>query len=234
MQWAKCRHHDDDGDISPAPNGNGGRMKRNLLAVGLLSLCLLGISASQAFAGIFDCCCWCRHKYTTQITCRPYNAFTPICWGNLCCDGCCPNPCGVAGGCLPVTMGTPPFPANGCGCGPMMGGGFPMPFMGGSEGCCASDMGPMMAGPSMMPRPMPYPQQMPMPQDNRNPGFQGPMPMPVGPNTTMMYPQNFGVSQAAYQQPYYPMPYPNYYMPTNYYPYAGWQQPMPYYWYGGR
>ncbi len=220
-------------------------MKRNILAVGLLSLCCLGLAAgeSHAFFGLFNPCnpysIWnCHNRYTTQITCRPYNAFTPICWGNLVCDGCCPNPCGVAGGCLPMTMGTPPFPCNGCGCGPMMGGGCcPMPFTGGgcgSEGCCASDMGPMMAMPPVTSRPMPYPQPQQMPPNNPNPGFQGPMPMPVGPNTTMMYPQNPGVAQAAYQQPYYPMPYPNYSMPTYYNPYAGWQQPMPYYWYGGR
>ena len=112
-----------------------------------------------------------------------------------------------------------------------------MPYMGGgcgSGGCCASDMGPTMMGSApMMSSPSPYP--MPMPQDNRGPGgFQGPMPMPVGPNTTMMYPPNAGVAQANYQQPYYPMPYPNYYMPSYANPYAGWQQPMPSYWYGGR
>lgn len=208
-------------------------MKRNILAVGLLSLCCLGLVAgeSQAFFGVFNPCnpysIWnCHNRYVTQITCRPYNAFTPICWGNLVCDGCVPNPCGVAGGCLPMTMGTPPFPCNGGGCGPMpcMGGGC------GSGGCCASDMGPMMAGPPMMSQPMPYPQ--PMPSGGSNPGW-APMPQPIGPNTTMMYPQNPGVAQAAYQQPSYPMPYPNYYMPP-YNPYPGWQQPTPSYWYGGR
>ena len=205
-------------------------MKRKILAVGLLSLCCLGLitSESQAFFGVFDPCnpysLWnCRHRYTTQITCRPYNAFTPICWGNLVCDGCVPNPCGCAAGCLPMTMGVPPWACPGGGCG--MGG------CGMGGGCCASDMGPMMAGPPMMSGPSPYP--MPMP-DNRGPGgFQGPMPMPVGPNTTMMYLPNPGVAQANYQPAYYPMPYPNYYMPTNYDPYAGWQQPTPSYWYGG-
>lgn len=211
-------------------------MKRKILAVGLLSLCCLGLVAgeSQAFFGMFNpwnpySFCNRHNRYVTQITCRPYNAFTPIAWGNLVCDGCVPNPCGVASGCLPLTMGPPPWACPG-NCGPS---GCGMPYMGGSGGCCASDMGPMMSGPS----PSPYP--MPMAPDNRGPGgFAPPMPMPVGPNTTMMYPQNPGVAQANYQpnyQPaYYPMPYPNYYMPTNYNPYAGWQQPMPSYWYGGR
>src|SRR5882724_10277641 len=75
------------------------------------------------------CSLWhCHNRYVTQITCRPYNAFTPICWGNLVCDGCCPQPCGVASGCLPMTFGVPPFAANGCGmpcmgpsCGPQQG-----------------------------------------------------------------------------------------------------------------
>lgn len=201
-------------------------MKRKLLVAGLICLCL-GIGELKAVAGIFDCFCFCHNKYTTQITCRPYNAFTPICWGNLVCDGCCPNPCACASGCLPMTFGVPPFACNGC-CPQPCGG--PMPYMGGcgSEGCCASDMGPMMAGPPITNRPNPYPQPAPAP----TPGFNPPMPMPVDPNTTMMYPQNYGVAQAAYQQPYYPMPYMSYNMP-GYYPY-GWQQPMPQYWYGGR
>ena len=223
-------------------------MKRKILAASLLAFCCLGLTAgeSSAFFGLFDCSnpysIWnCRHRYVTQITCRPYNAFTPICWGNLVCDGCCPNPCACASGCLPMTMGAPPFPCNGCcpmpgGCGMSYGGGC------GPEGCCASDMGPMMA--QQMPMQNQYPQQQP-PVNNRPPAWQppnpNPMPMPVGPmgpmgpmgpNTTMMYPQNFGVAQAAYQQPYYPMPYPNYYQPT-YNPYS-WQPQMPSYWYGGR
>jgi hypothetical protein len=57
-----------------------------------------------------------------------------------------------------------------------------------------------------------------------------PMPMPQGPNTTMMYPPS-GVSQANYH-PMYMQQYPNYYMPNYYNPYQGWSQPAPYYWYG--
>jgi hypothetical protein len=212
-------------------------MKRKILAVGVLSLCCLGLAAgeSQAFFGMFNpwnpySYCNRHNRYVTQITCRPYNAFTPIAWGNLVCDGCVPNPCGVASGCLPLTMGPPPWACPG-NCGPS---GCGMPYMGGgcgSGGCCASDMGPMMSSAPMMSSPPSYP--MPMPQDNRGPGgFQGPMPMPVGPNTTMMYPPNAGVAQANYQPAYYPMPYPNYYMPNYANPYAGWQQPMPSYWYG--
>jgi hypothetical protein len=224
-------------------------MKRKILALGLVSLCWLGLAAgeSQAFFGLFNC--WHCNKYTTQITCRPYNAFTPICWGNLVCDGCCPNPCGVANGCLPMTMGVPPW-ACGQGCCPSYGGGCSPSFGG---GCCASDMpvmntvpapapsggaAPPYTGPNPMPvgpnmtmgypyAPMmryPYPPAMPsMPMaPNATVGY--PPMLPPAPNTTMMYPQmNPNISQAGY--------YPNYYAPS-YYPYAGYQQPMPYYWYG--
>ena len=31
-------------------------------------------------------------KITATAYPGPYNAFTPICWGNLICDGCCPSP----------------------------------------------------------------------------------------------------------------------------------------------
>src|SRR5437764_753849 len=103
-------------------------MKRKILALGLFSLCCVALFVGDAAAWFGPlnpyrpCCFWnCRHRYATQITCRPYNAFTPICWGNLVCDGCCPNPCGVASGCLPMTMGAPPW--AGCGT-PYMAGGF--------------------------------------------------------------------------------------------------------------
>ena len=184
-------------------------MKRKILAVGLLSLCTLAmfIGESQAFHGL-----WHRHnRYVTQITCRPYNAFTPICWGNLVCDGCCPSPCGVAGGCMPINMGVPPF-ASFCGM-PYMGGGF-APSM-----AYASDM--HMSAPQQGP-------MMPMPDVRSQPFMPpAPMPLPQGPNTTMMYPQS-GVAQANY----YPMYMPQYYPPTFYNPYQN-MQPMPYYWYNG-
>jgi hypothetical protein len=93
-------------------------MKRNSLVLGLV-LAGLALSATQASAFFchkpwrFRC-----HRYATHITCRPYNAFTPICWGNLVCDGCCPNPCGVAAGCLPFNYmgGWPAFAGTMGGC----------------------------------------------------------------------------------------------------------------------
>jgi hypothetical protein len=199
-------------------------MKRKLLALGLISLCGVGLSASSADA-LFDC--WLpRHRYVTQITCRPYNAFTPICWGNLVCDGCCPSPCGVAGGCLPVTMGMPPYCCNYC---PMMGS----PCMGGAcgpQGCCATDM------PMSMPM---SPMSLPLPDIRNQPAF-NPGPGPMGPNQAMAYPPTAsGVTQANYYPNYLPTSYPGYYpyypmpMPANYNvnPYY-FNGPMPSYWYG--
>ena len=187
-------------------------MKRKILALGLLSLCALTVIASdsQAFFGLFNpyspySFCNRHNRYVTQITCRPYNAFTPICWGNLVCDGCNPSPCGVASGCLPLQFGAPPW-ACGSGCAPYMGGGH--------DFSRASDM--------------------PMPDIRTQPSFTPPMPMPLpsGPGVSMTYPPA-GVAQANYNPMYMP-PYPNYYMPTYYNPYQQYQ-PMPYYWYqGGR
>ena len=192
-------------------------MKRKILALGLFSLCCITLFSQSAQAwGLCDG--WLpRHRYVTKITCRPYNAFTPICWGNLVCDGCNPSPCGVAGGFLPLNMGAPPWACNACPQGPCAGGFCSGGFSGAGEGGYASDMpvpvGPMMSAPVGI-----------SPQPNFNP----PMPMPTGPNTTMQYPpMPTGVSQANYYPNYVPMAVPQY---TPYYavPYS---QPVPYYWY---
>lgn len=184
-------------------------MKRKLLAVGLLSLCCLAMFAgtSQAFFGLFHHwhSPWHHHnRYVTHITCRPYNAFTPICWGNLNCDGCCPS-FGGGGGCMPMSFG-PPMGFGGC-----YGGGCH------GDACGVSDMG--------------APKVVAPPTPNPNPNFVPPVPqpMPTGPNFGYYYPPiPGGVTQANYYPMYYPQPmaYPNYFTPM-YYP-----QPMPYYWYG--
>src|SRR5438067_479991 len=162
---ARDRHHDDGSVFSPAPHGDGRIMKSKILALGLFSLCSLAMIASdvQAF-GPHPPWGFGRHnRYVTHITCRPYNAFTPICWGNLVCDGCNPSPCGVAGGCMPIHMGVPPF-ASSCGL-PYMGGGFAPNY------AHASDM-PVMSGPPQ------HGPMMPMP-DIRSQPFMPPAPMPL-------------------------------------------------------
>jgi hypothetical protein len=173
-------------------------MKRTILTLGLFSLCCLAVVASYSQAGF--CCLFGHHnRCVTHITCRPYNAFTPICWGNLVCDGCCPNMGGCGGGCQ-----MPSFGYGGCG----------IPYMGMA---CAPQYG--YAG-DMAPAPK-------QPAPNAAP-FTPPMPMPSGPGTTMMVPP-YGVSQAsyypftpmAYPNYYYPgYYYPNYYQPPPMYWYG--------------
>jgi hypothetical protein len=91
----------------------GHHMKRKILAIGLFSLCSLAFLTGESQAWLLNCF---HHRYVTQITCRPYNAFTPICWGNLVCDGCCPS---FGGGCqMPTMMGAP----YACGMGSCYGG----------------------------------------------------------------------------------------------------------------
>lgn len=172
-------------------------MKRKI-AFGLFSLCTLALFATESQAWcLFRC-----HKYTTQITCRPYNAFTPICWGNLTCDGCCPNPCGVAGGCLPMNMGAPPW-ASGAG-----------PCFGGACGHNAMVPAPAPANNQFTP-PMPMP--LPMGPNTTMYPYQGV-------SQANFYPQPY-YPQAYYPQSYYP------YAPMYYYPNTAYQ-PMPYYWHG--
>ena len=166
-------------------------MKRNLLALSLFSLSALALFSSNVDAF------WCCHKHTTRITCRPDNAFTPICWGNLVCDGCCPSPCGVASGCMPMGMGMPSY--GGCGMA-YMSPGFAPP-------ATATDRGPM--------------------PDIRSTPFTPPMPMPVpsGPNVSMN--PYYGVAQANYNPytpiyytPVYYPPYQGWSQPMPYYWYG--------------
>lgn len=82
-------------------------MKNKLLIVGILSLLGMALSAADVQAGNLGH--W-RNRFSTRITCRPYNAFTPFCYGNLVCDGCCAIPSCNAGGCF-TGMGPPAGPA---------------------------------------------------------------------------------------------------------------------------
>ncbi len=157
-------------------------MNRKTLFCGLLGLGFLGGFVGEARSlnpGSF----WNRqNRYTSTITVRPYNAFTPICWGNLVCDGCNPNPCNPAAS-LPMHCGVSPF-ASCYGGRPCMG-----------DACGASDMGmfynPQMYGVmphqmhGVMPHMLPpvYNGPGPIPGPNPNPNIMGPMPggNPYGP-----------------------------------------------------
>jgi hypothetical protein len=103
-------------------------MKMTQWGLGLLSLAGLLWGAATTDAGIFGHCCGCHHCCDIKICCRPYNAFSPICCGNLFCDGCCPSPCGGAVGCCN-------FPSWGC--------GMPAPVCSGfAEACVPSGCAP--------------------------------------------------------------------------------------------
>ena len=53
-------------------------------------------TGAKADAWFLDCCRhWCCNRCCTNICVTPYNAFTPICCGNISAQGCCPiNMCG--------------------------------------------------------------------------------------------------------------------------------------------
>ena len=175
-------------------------MKITRWGLGLLSLAVLLTSVSDAGAWFGHCgsCYHHRHHcFETHITCRPYNAFTPICWGNLTCDGCCPNPCGVASGCcMPPSCGS-----GSCGAG-FAGGYMPGQFCGYPGGMLPSYAGAPIAYPGV-----PMPQTMPTQAPNYN------LPPPVNQTTQYGNPaMYYGVQPASY--------YPGYYYgyPTAYYP----------------
>lgn len=86
-------------------------MKMKLLLLGLLGLSALATVASPASA-FFGLGCRGSNRYATYIVCRPYNAFTPLCTGNLFCDGCCPmQGCGLMNQCCPAPCCPAPCPA---------------------------------------------------------------------------------------------------------------------------
>ena len=115
MLRANSRHHDDGHGGFAGAHGDGLIMKRKIL-LRIVQPLQLGFLRRESQAWLLQC--FHHHKYTTQITCRPYNAFTPICWGNLTCDGCCPS-FGCGGNQMPMMMGAPyacaaPMYGNGC------------------------------------------------------------------------------------------------------------------------
>ncbi|HZU37358.1 MAG TPA: hypothetical protein VFA18_15650, partial [Gemmataceae bacterium] len=96
---------------------------KKLIVFASLSVAGLILSSSQASAW------WCHHcchdnKCCTTICLRPYNAFTPVCCGNLSCNGCCPINM-TQGCCGNGACGYGGYGYGGCGngsCGPTCGG----------------------------------------------------------------------------------------------------------------
>ena len=64
---------------------------KKLFTAAFLSVALLPLSSGTASAWCWPWKC-CGQCYDFSICCKQYNAFTPICFGKLYCDGCCPSP----------------------------------------------------------------------------------------------------------------------------------------------
>ena len=141
-------------------------MKRIFLA--LSSLAVIGISAQPSWAWLFHHCHGC--KYSTYICCTPYNAFTPVCFGNINCCGCCPVANWGQQACGPM----------GCASG-FDGGGYLGQLPAGAQLVPGQPAPGMSTVPFQAPMPAPAPGVRPM-------GYGGPMnPWPV-----MIQPTGYG------------------------------------------
>jgi hypothetical protein len=186
-------------------------MKRRILALAVLSV--LGWALSAGNASAFFLFPHCFHRNYSVIVCRPYNAFTPMCYGSVVCDGCCPSPfCG--GGCC-----QPPIYSGCC------------------DGGCLPNHSAYAAGPAMiLPGPSnPVPAQTAPPLPG-GPNFTPPPPTPIPAynQTSLRWNSQapYGVQPAGYYPGYYPA-YPMSYYPVANYP-TGPSAPAPYYWYNGQ
>jgi len=201
-------------------------MKSKLFVCSLLSVVGLALAATPAWAFLRLFHKHGIHRHSTVIVCRPYNAFTPVCSGNIVCDGCCPFN-GLAG-------------HMGGGCDPMMGGGM----LGHDMASLSAPLGGMHLGTlPMTQHPGAY-VGAPMPGPGYYPTQAGPMPA-YQPNYQPAYQPNY---QPNYQPQQAPIPNTQTYAPMNqgypvqpanfqhqnpvFYPIYPIQQPAPSYWYG--
>jgi hypothetical protein len=229
---------------------------KKLLLLGALSIAAITTSALDANAWFLACCRdRCCNKCTTTLNCRPYNAFSPCCFGNINCEGCMPiNMCGgcygqqrapscFGGGCC-QSYGPGCCTSGGCcdyGCLPAPGSfaSAPMGQMG--------QMGQMMMPGTLATVPTgPTPLQIPVTQPQPTMPT-GPGPQFVAPNPQIMNPMSYMVPMQPMQMPMQMPMQPGYgygygyppVQPISYNP--GYQQPAynpyayqaaPGYWYG--
>lgn len=163
-------------------------MKMKKIVIGLLGLAVVAAGVPQVQAW----CCWrrCCCKYSTYICCKPYNAFTPCCYGSICCNGCCPMQFSC-GGCSSPCCPSP------C-CGPTIV----------SSNCCDGGWGhPVEPAPFA-----PGYQPMPAPGPGPAPNWVPPAPVPmVGQAPMWNMP---AVQQTGYFPGYYPSYQPQAYWST--------------------
>jgi hypothetical protein len=175
-------------------------MRMKQLAVGLLSLAAVGLFAQPSFAWLLHRCCGC--KYSTYICCRPYNAFTPVCFGNITGLGCCPIALNCCQPSCPAPMYSPTWGDSGC-----------------DGGACYG--APMQSLPMQsLPVPGNFTPPPPTPM-NGAVSYMWHQPQPYA----MVPPYNYNVQQTSYYPGYYPQYNPGYYWPTA-------PAPMPNYWQG--
>jgi hypothetical protein len=201
-------------------------MKSTRWGLGLLGVAGLLLSVTgDASAWLFHGCC--GHHCNMHITCRAYNAFTPFCWGNVHCDGCCPG-----SGCAAVNYGG--FGCGGCGMsGPVAMaamGSFPVAGWGDPHSGMAMHMPPMIPPGvvppgAVLPPGASIPTGLPMAPNAPPPGA----PMPPGPSTPPAgtVPPILNHTAQSFAPGYYygvqPASYPGYYAnPYGYNPYAYW------------
>lgn len=167
---------------------------KKLLALGLLSVAALGFATAPASAWwpCFPLKGCCKNKCCSTICIRQYNAFTPVCCGSLCCDGCCPM---TFGGCNFGGGNNCCMPNQSC-------------CVGGDAACLGQLPAPGAVASPMMP-PATAQQQAPLPNAMSYAGA-----MPWNPYAGYNPYAMSNVQPAAYQPSMYPG-----YMPMN--PYAG-------------
>ena len=148
---------------------------KKLISAALLSVAALGMTSSQASAWPLQKL-FCKNCCTVCV--RPYNAFTPVCYGSICGDGCCPIQYNQGASC-------PTSWAGGCA----------------ADGAHMIDshmMAPAHAAPAAQP-------MQPMPAQGRPPMGWMPMQMPYGMNGNAGYQpgyypnmQGYGMNPYAY------------------------------------
>lgn len=150
---------------------------KKLIALAVLSVA--GLMVTVGHASAWWCCHKCANTCCTTICIHPYNAFTPICCGNLACNGCCPI--NLTQGCCQQGCGYPQ-------CGPCYGaapyGYGPSCYGAGCGDSSAYGLGQLpildatqQRTPAMSPAPAAAPQ-------TASPTYQGPVPAPkAGPTS---------------------------------------------------
>jgi len=167
---------------------------KKIFALFVSSLAALAGVAGSASAWCGDCCC--SSKCCATICLRPYNAFTPVCCGSLCVDGCASM---MFGG---MYMGHP------CYAGMHGLPGYPYPGMYPMAGTIPGTVAPRTTPPPAATPATPPAFKAPTPTPNPMTGSAQPEAGPVG--QAVPYPMAYGpVQYAGYS--YYPgygmMPY---------------------------